>query len=395
MQNKRVFPLKNIKKDSCVVLYGAGNNGCEMLEQNKILHWCSIPFAVDKNYQELKYFPVNVEAPEVLKERVYDYVLITIENPDIRKQIYFDLRNLGIEEKKIVIDIDYFITNDVCGDIVVRKDGICREKKLTIGFLPGGVMGDNIISLRLYQELARLAPDSFIDVFTTFKGFPEHIFWGQKNLRKINHRRPEESDRYRYDLIIQSHFEPSLIYCNLHRMEPMAPQLAECVMKLYAYQTSDFFMCYPAQYMNRLQWDRSRFLGYNCYTLLGSSGAFDIKDHAIDFPVDENYADEYLSLGLTEKYITFSYGVSDPLKNGKQQTKRCQTGIRLITSPRSTVSALPPSASQKTPAPLCRTPYPGGRFYSTSSPDATARPRWEECHGGLPLRCRPPGSAHR
>ena len=37
----------------------------------------------------------------------------------------------------------------------------------------------------------------------------------QKNLRKINHRRPEESDRYRYDLIIQSHFEPSLIYCNL------------------------------------------------------------------------------------------------------------------------------------------------------------------------------------
>ena len=321
MKNRRVFPVKNIRKGSRVVLYGAGHNGLEMYKQNMILQWCIVDLMVDRNYEEISGCPIKINGPQILKEIEFDYILITIENPEIRLQVFNELFDMGIDLNKIVIDIDYFVTDDVCGDIIAREDRPDAGDKLRIGFLPGGVMGDNIISLRLYQELIRIVPESLVDVFTTFTGFPERVFWGQKNLRRIIHRRPAVSDRNEYDLIIQSHFEPSLIFCNLQRIESISPHMAECIFKLYEYQSSDFFMCNPAQYMNRIQWDRSKFMGFDCYTLLGSSGAFNIENHYIEFPTDESYFEEYTSLGLNRQYITFSYGVSDPLKNGRQQTK--------------------------------------------------------------------------
>lgn len=319
---KRVFPMSKIQKGAKVVLYGAGNNGREMYEQNRILKWCEIILVVDREYKEIKDFPLHVKTPEVLKtKKEYDYILISLVNHNIRLEIFNDLIELGIPSEKIVVDTDSFLMCDCGGNIMERREEGCCDNCLIIGFYPGGVMGDNIISLRLYQELLRLAPDAIIDVFTPFNGFPSHVFFGQKNMRKIIMRPPIIEDRWHYDLIIQSHFEPSLIYCNLHRIENLAPELSDRVKLLYAYQTTDFFMCSPSQYMNRIQWDRAKFMGYTCYTLLGASGAFDIDDYQVDFWIDDSYENKYCALGLNKKYITFSYGVSDPLKNGKQQTK--------------------------------------------------------------------------
>lgn len=318
---KRVFPICAINKNSRVILYGAGNNSREMYRQNIILRWCEIIAVVDKNYNQINDYPVEVDNPECISNYEYDYIIITVENPDIRKSIYLYLDELGVQNDKVIMDIDYFVEQGVCGEIIDRVESTESNKNLVVGFLPGGVMGDNIISLRLYKEIVSLVPNSEIDVFTCFNVFPENVFYGQKNLREIIHRLPKNEDREKYDLIIQSHFEPSLIYCNLSRLEQVAPSFKDNVLKLYAYQSRDLFMCYPAQYMNRIQWDRSKFMGYTCYTLLGSSGAFDIKDYQVDFPLNKSYEKEFRKLNLGEKYITFSYGVSDPLKNGKSQTK--------------------------------------------------------------------------
>lgn len=322
MSEKRVFPMKKIQKGTKVILYGAGNNGRELYEQNRILKWCRIVAVVDREYKQINDFPLKVETPEILKDkRKYDYILVSLVNHTVRMQIFNDLVKLGIPADKIIIDTDAFLIIDHDNDIMERREEGCCDSHLVIGFYPGGVMGDNIISLRLYQELSRLAPDAVMDVFTTFSGFPAHVFYGQKNMRRIISRSPGTEDRWHYDLIIQSHFEPSIIYCNLFRVEKLAPELADRIKRLYVYQTTDFFICSPAQYMNRIQWDRAKFMGYTCYTLLGANGAFDINDCQVDLFIDESYEDKYCALGLSERYITFSYGVSDPLKNGKQQTK--------------------------------------------------------------------------
>lgn len=321
MLKKVIFPISKMQRGSKVVLYGAGNNGREMYEQNRILNWCKILLVVDREYKKIKDFPMQVESPEILKTEKFDYIVVSLIDHIMRMQVYNDLLKLKISAEKIIIDTDSFFINNDGNNILERREEGCCDNHLVIGFFPGGVMGDNIISLKLYQELVRLAPDAIIDVFTPFSGFPPHVYYGQKKLRKIIKRCPVTADRWHYDLIIQSHYEPSLIYSNLYRMEKLVPELADRIKLLYAYQTTNFFMCSPMEYMTRIQWDRSKFMGYTCYTLLNASGAFDINDYYVDFFIDESYKDEYYALRLVENYITFSYGASDPLKNGKQQTK--------------------------------------------------------------------------
>ena len=323
MSKERTFPIDKIRKDSNVILYGAGKNGKELLRLNEKIKWCNIFLTVDIDYKIKSDFPIPVVSPQILSERKdYDFILVSVVEISVRNKIRQYLMNMGIEQDKIIDDIDVFIWREERTVIIENKDnGMEDDHPLLIGFLPGGVMGDNVISLRLYQEFVKLAPYSMIDVFTSFQGFPEHVFYNQKNLRQIIHRLPVDEDKKKYDIIIQSHFEPSLIYCNLSRVRKLYRELEERLRILFRYQMTDFFTCAPAQYMNRLQWDRAKFRGYNCYTILGISGAFDIKDYKVDFPLNPDYAEKFCQLGLGNQYITFNYGASDPLKNGKQQTK--------------------------------------------------------------------------
>jgi len=116
-------------------------------------------------------------------------------------------------------------------------------------------------------------------------------------------------------------FEPSLLSCNFDRVESISPRLAERLHILYEYQKSDFVDLPIGAYMNRVRLERARFMGGNRYTLYGCSGAFDMKSQYVDFFIDEEYEEDYKSLGLSKSYITYNFGASDPLKNGKVQTK--------------------------------------------------------------------------
>ena len=321
MLKQAIFPIDKIKKDSRVILYGAGKNGRELIDLNIQMDWCNIFLSVDIHYKEIKKFPIKVYSPEILTEiKEYDFILISVIDKVIRKKIHKYLIDLGIKESKIVDEIDVFICRDDENNII-DESIVESDKPLTIGFLSSGVMGDNVVALRLYQELVKLAPYSEIDIFSVFPGFPEHIYYGQKNLHKIIRRIPEEKDKKKYDILIQLYYEPSLLYCNLYRVRKLSKELAERLCILYEYQKKDYFMCSPDPYMNRLQWDRAKFMGYTCYTLLGSSGAFDITDFKVDFPLNPDYEKQFLELGLGERYITFNFGTSEPLKDGKQQTK--------------------------------------------------------------------------
>lgn len=314
------FPIDIIEKNSKVVIYGAGKNGKKYYDMNKILNWCDIVLVADLNYENVKDFPAVVVNPVEINDYQYDYVMVSVYSYEAKCKIKDYLIHLGVPKEKIILNPERFLRreNEIL-DYIPKDDE--SNRKLQICFYPGGVMGDNVITLRLYKEIVRLAPNSEIDVMTGFKGFPEVIYGKQKNFRRIVQRWISEKDRDDYDLIIQSHFEPSLLYYNVADVSRLEPQLAEAMNKLYEYQKTDFFYCTPAQYMNRIQWDRAKFLEKNCYTILDSSNAFGIKDKEIDFEVDENYKKEFDDLGLNKKYITFNFGASDPLKNGKQQTK--------------------------------------------------------------------------
>lgn len=317
-----IFPIDMIEKEASVVLYGAGKNGRYLFEQNKKLSWCNIVAVLDQREAGSDFFSMKVKSPESISELegYYDYILISVASVSAKREIIDNLLRLGVQYENIVDELPGYYLNKDLPVVVYNKDSIDRDK-LQIAFHPGGVMGDQVIALRLYQEIIKIAPNSEIDVLEHFQEFPGAIFYGQKNLREIIYHVPCEDDRDKYDLIIESHFEPSIVYCNMSRLEALTPELAKRIKVLYGYQTTNLFRCSPAQYMNRLQWDRAKFKGWNCYTFLGSSGALDIDDMKVELHINVDFKTDFENLGLRQKYCTFNYGASDPLKTGKPQTK--------------------------------------------------------------------------
>ena len=94
--------LDKIPTDSRVILYGGGELGQKYkthLLNKKELHYVA---NVDFGYEKFKESSLLVQSPELLKEDIYDYVVITIKNPGKAKQIIEQLEEFGIDKDKIL-----------------------------------------------------------------------------------------------------------------------------------------------------------------------------------------------------------------------------------------------------------------------------------------------------
>lgn len=94
--------LDRIPVDSKVVLYGAGEAGRKCWQQ--LLSRDALDFVgcVDFGYEHFQDGDLKVETPEVLKKWDYDYVVITIKNPNKAEQVRRQLEELEIVPEKIL-----------------------------------------------------------------------------------------------------------------------------------------------------------------------------------------------------------------------------------------------------------------------------------------------------
>lgn len=314
------FPFDKIERGARVILYGAGYNAKKLLKINEETGWCHIAACVDCNYQGIYEFPQPVYAPqEIFEKAEYDYVLVTLIDEYQRKKIAWSLLEMGVPKEKIV---DAFLKPEKRILYLNRTEA---SEKLKIGFHPMGVIGDCIISLKVYQELVRLSEERCeMYVLNEYDAwFMEKVFYGQKCLCGIvnGHSEIKREDLEKYDLTIDVRFEPSIVSCDMERIRELTPQLAESIAKLIEYQDSDYVDIPAFQYANRILLDRARFLGLNRYTLFGISGAFDVRDMKVDFFINAEFEEEFCGLSLDTPYITYNYGANDQYKDGRCQTK--------------------------------------------------------------------------
>jgi len=312
------LPIELIPKGARVVLFGYGKRGKDFFRQNQLLQWCDIVLVVDNHFQNYSMEAVRVENPIEIKCTEFDFVLLAIADFKIKECVEAQLRDWGVDKEKI-------INNVFCNWVNIPAKVIASysmpSEKIRIGFIPLGGIGDNIINLKLYQEIVKLAPNSEIDVYSQQSGGANSIFYGQSNLHKIFSFVSEQIPLADYDVVLDCNFEPGLLRCNFERVEKICPRLAERLHVLYEYQGGDFVNLPIQEYMNRLRIERARLMGWNRYTLYGGSGAFDIKDQYVDFFMDETYEKEYEKLLLNKPYITYNYGADDLSKNVKVQNK--------------------------------------------------------------------------
>lgn len=97
------FPYDCISKKSMVFIYGAGNVGKSYINELKISNYANIAGWSDKNYEKIRsYNNVNIIDPCLIKEIVFDVLLIAVLDEKVANDIKHDLVNMGIDENKII-----------------------------------------------------------------------------------------------------------------------------------------------------------------------------------------------------------------------------------------------------------------------------------------------------
>lgn len=97
-----VFPFREVKQGSKIVLYGAGALGKEFYMQLKDTNWCKILAWVDKRFEgyELSYPFDYVE--NISNYSDMDYCVIAVADYNIGISIRNKLKVMGIDSKKII-----------------------------------------------------------------------------------------------------------------------------------------------------------------------------------------------------------------------------------------------------------------------------------------------------
>lgn len=101
-EREDVFPFLEFKKDTKIIIYGAGITGKKYVEQNNEYNFCDIVGWVDKNYKVLQSENYNVISPKELENISYDKILVAIRSQWLASEIIDELQEQGISQDKIV-----------------------------------------------------------------------------------------------------------------------------------------------------------------------------------------------------------------------------------------------------------------------------------------------------
>lgn len=97
-----IFPFDDLPFGTRIVLYGAGVVGdsyWNYIIQTKHLNLVK---CVDKNYKEKQKYGKNVHSIITLKDEVFDYIIIAVEQEQTAKEIKKEILSVGIEEDRIL-----------------------------------------------------------------------------------------------------------------------------------------------------------------------------------------------------------------------------------------------------------------------------------------------------
>lgn len=97
-----IFPYESIPQGSKVILYGAGRMGQSYWKCLKQGEYATLVAWVDANYEEKRWIQWDVEPPEIVKDRIYDYIVIAVSDENIALKIRQNLLEFGVGEEKII-----------------------------------------------------------------------------------------------------------------------------------------------------------------------------------------------------------------------------------------------------------------------------------------------------
>lgn len=114
MINYVLFPFDKVKKDSTIIVYGAGEIGKNFKEQIEATGFCRILYFIDKNADKIKYVD-NIKCVTLNSLNDYKFDYLVIASLSYKEEIYNEIlksmakNNDLIKEKIIPLDENYNI----------------------------------------------------------------------------------------------------------------------------------------------------------------------------------------------------------------------------------------------------------------------------------------------
>lgn len=90
-----LFPYGYLNQGARIVVYGAGRFGHELIRYLRSVEHYTLTAWVDRNTRE------NIQSPSMMDEIEFDYVLVAVLMENTRKEIFNQIRSMGIADNKI------------------------------------------------------------------------------------------------------------------------------------------------------------------------------------------------------------------------------------------------------------------------------------------------------
>ena len=98
-----MFPFKRIERNSRIVLYGAGAWGKSYYEQLRVSGYAIIVAWVDKEYLSISNLPLEIESPEIIITKEFDYLVIALKDKVIAESVKKQWEGKGVPSESIII----------------------------------------------------------------------------------------------------------------------------------------------------------------------------------------------------------------------------------------------------------------------------------------------------
>ena len=91
-----LFPFKKVKKNSDIIIYGAGVWGGELYRFANQFCFCNVVLWVDRKYEIYQQVGMPIARVEDIKKVEYNYIVISILNTNISMKIKAELEKMGV-----------------------------------------------------------------------------------------------------------------------------------------------------------------------------------------------------------------------------------------------------------------------------------------------------------
>ena len=326
---KYLFPYEMVQPGSDILIYGAGTLGQDYLQQMQITHYCNVVGFVDKNYESYPPMAVPVYAPDQVHSLKFDCVVIALRMAASFNEIKRILLEQGVAEKDMIAVFERKYTDAAAGGNVEEKyadtavsagsqDGSAlptlafQKGKMSFAILATGGLGDMIIQKRLMMELVRQVPDCLIDIYNIKTvSFLRYLYQDLPNINAVipdlGVRYTQNKSRYLFGMTIEACHFLKVDVLDAYRIPSKYSVFVQRMQKLQREcREENVDILTPAH----VTLYRRLYQGCSAYTGFGYHGVFDIRDHKVEIPLEEEAGRDFQALGLKE-YITVNYGNGD------------------------------------------------------------------------------------